>query len=843
MKSERLLEKKDGDVENTNIIQLEVVSRPNGGNNSGSGSGSGSWGSTVFEPQRELSDQTPSGRSRSIPRHSSLDAPEKKLTLFALRLAIIEKTACGLGQLAFVWATVVLLGGFASALKAKDFWFVTAILVVEAARLFSRSRELEWQHLSTRTLPAATSRRRIQSHLSMPRRLVRAAMRPLSFAARPSRRLAFNMHQLNGLASLSQPKRTWLPADVPLLPYSDWVFVSKNISLLLYWLQIIAAAACAALSLMRIGQQDYGDDAQVNEKSALNVFYSLALAEALMFLLEKGYWTWRIEQGKLVERVCEDCDLGPIGMVSLRRFFYDAYSKCIDGSIFDGLKMDLVSFAEELLDSDSPDEQIIGARILQRFVENKRFAGDTLRKIGSSTPVIERLIEMLNWKDPAEEDIRRSASEIVSKLASKKQQALRVAAIPGAMESIASLLQTGGGSTNGRPYEASPRAVVVDKENYEFSAFNLLGLLILKRLARDHDNCFKIGNARGLLARIIDLTSAGSALLRDDRAPESRVKTVRRALQVMKILVCATGETGKILRRDISEIVYSVSNIRELLQYGESHLKLQMLGVEILTSLGMNEEAREKIGATGSMIRLILAAFFRPIVTEEVGVVCNEAGEALAMLILESRRNCERMLREGDDVVAKLVAALGDPALRVNAARILRGLCAYSAPERSDRLQIIAEAMPMVLKTIMEEKENEKEKLLEVSIGLALQILKLGNPEDGRNEIERAGIKDENFVEKLVEILRRYENPESKVPRMRRFVIGLAATLMEYEDKYIELFRDSGMEQVLMRVADTTSELECFNVFSGSVGLGRHEVTISSLVDTALDLLGRNSET
>ncbi|XP_020578219.1 uncharacterized protein LOC110023248 [Phalaenopsis equestris] len=832
------LEIKDEPADNTNIIQLEIINRPNGGNNGGSGS----WGSTLFEPQRELSDQTPSGRSRSIPQPSSLDAPEKKLTLFALRLAIIEKSASGLGQLAFIWATVVLLGGFASALKPKDFWFVTIILVVEGARLFSRSRELEWQHQSTRTLPAATSRRRVKSHLSIPRRMVHAVTRPLSFASRPSRRLACNLQQLNGLAALSQPKRTWLPADVPLLPYSGWVFVSKNISRLLYWLQVLAAVACVALSLMRLGQQDYGEDAEINEKSALNVFYGLALAEALMFLLEKGYWTWKIEQGKLVERVSEECELGPIGLVSLRRFFYDAYSKCIDGSIFDGLKMDLVSYAEELLDSDSPDEQIIGARILQRFVENKRFAGDTLRKIGSSTSVIERLIEMLNWKDPSEEDIRRAACEIVSKLASRKQNALRVAAIPGAMESIASLLHTGGGTTDGRPYEASPRAVVVDKEDYEYSAFNMLGLLILKRLARDHENCWKIGNARGLLARIIDLTSSGAALLRNDRAPESRIKTVRRALQVVKILVSTTGATGKTLRRDISEIVYLLSYIRELLQYGESHLKLQVLGVEILTSLGMNEEAREKIGATGSMMRLILNVFFRPMVTEEVGTVCNEAGEALAMLILDSRRNCERMLREDGDVVRRLVRALGNPALRLNAARILRGLCAYSAPERLSRLQMVAEAMPMVLKTIMEEKEKEKEKLLEVSVGLAEQILNFRNLQVSGNEIEKAGIKDEDFVGKLVEILRRYESPESKVPRMRRFVIGLAITLMKHERKYIELFRDLGMEQVLVQTAETTSELECFNVFSGSQGLGRHEVMMSSLVDTALELLGGDSD-
>uniref|UniRef100_J3NDU4 Uncharacterized protein n=1 Tax=Oryza brachyantha TaxID=4533 RepID=J3NDU4_ORYBR len=41
----------------------------------------------------------------------------------------------------------------------------------------------------------------------------------------------------------------------------------------------------------------------------------------------------------------------------------------------------------------------------------------------------------------------------------------------------------------------------------------------------------------------------------------------------------------------------------------------------------------------------------------------------------------------------------------------------------------------------------------------------------------------------------------------------------------------------LRRVAETTSELECFHVFSGSAGLSRHAVSLSALVDTALELM------
>ena len=71
---------------------------------------------------------------------------ENKLNTFALRLAVLEKLGIMVGTLTFIWATVVLLGGFAITMKAIDFWFVTAILVIEGTRIFSRSHQLELQH-------------------------------------------------------------------------------------------------------------------------------------------------------------------------------------------------------------------------------------------------------------------------------------------------------------------------------------------------------------------------------------------------------------------------------------------------------------------------------------------------------------------------------------------------------------------------------------------------------------------------------------------------------------------------------------------------------------------------
>lgn len=568
---------------------------------------------------------------------------------------------------------------------------------------------------------------------------------------------------------------------------------------------------------MRLSLQDYGeaDGERKNLPSALNIFYGLAFAEAFLFLAEKTYWEWKVTHCKLLDRVSSECHLGPSGMISVKRFFYDSYSKCVDGSIFDGLKMDLVTFGQELLMSTSSDEQLIGARILHKFVTSCRFSDDTLRKIGTSSYIIERLIDMLNWKNTAEEEIRKSAAIVVSKLAGKKQNALRVAGIPGAMESIASLLFT----TERVDY-------------YDFTEFNLLGLLILKKLANNHDNCGKIGNTPGLLAKIVDLTKIKGNL---KSASESDIQMLKRSLQVLKLLASTAGGSGKILRREISGIVFTVSNIREILQYAENHIVLQKLGIEILTSLSMEEEAREKIGATGGMVNELLRIYLKEGsgATEQENDLRGEAGEALAMLALENVKNSERILKR-NQVVDNLVASLTNPVLRVSSFRILKNLCAFGETNHClVKLKGVVTATPTVLNAIM----NGEGKLLEVALGLAGEMLRFLSYEEFVRQLEEARIQGVELVERIVLLLKVHSYPSIKVPGTRRFLVEIAIWLMTYDECYRELFGSLGMEMELQNVADTMSELECFNVFSGSVGLSRHRRDFSSVIDSALDLV------
>jgi len=131
----------------------------------------------------------------------------------------------------------------------------------------------------------------------------------------------------------------------------------------------------------------------------------------------------------------------------------------------------------------------------------------------------------------------------------------------------------------------------------------------------------------------------------------------------------------------------------------------------------------------------------------------------------------------------------------------------------------------------------EEMKLLEVSLGLATQIFRFITYKEYVEELKKAGIREVQFAERLLMLLKTYNYPSIKVPRIRMFLIELTIWLMTSDENHINFFNDCGMQTELLNVAETMSELECFNVFSGNVGLSRHSRALGTLVDAALELI------
>jgi len=61
--------------------------------------------------------------------------PEAGLNGAILRWAFMDKAMISFGALQMAWATTVVLGGFSTLIKQKDFWFVAIISFREATRL------------------------------------------------------------------------------------------------------------------------------------------------------------------------------------------------------------------------------------------------------------------------------------------------------------------------------------------------------------------------------------------------------------------------------------------------------------------------------------------------------------------------------------------------------------------------------------------------------------------------------------------------------------------------------------------------------------------------------------
>uniref|UniRef100_I1R0E4 DUF4220 domain-containing protein n=1 Tax=Oryza glaberrima TaxID=4538 RepID=I1R0E4_ORYGL len=139
--------------------------------------------------------------------------------------------------------------------------------------------------------------------------------------------------------------------------------------LVLYWCIIVPAT--------RLSQQDYGqgdgDSSKANLKPAMMIFYSLALAQGTLYML---WFILNAGNAMMVRVVASKCDFEKSwGRKSVDQYLSDTKFKCLKdpSSIKD---MNLIKFAAGLLDSDSEDDYITGARMLVSFIQKQKLPDD-----------------------------------------------------------------------------------------------------------------------------------------------------------------------------------------------------------------------------------------------------------------------------------------------------------------------------------------------------------------------------------------------------------------------------------------------------------------------------------
>jgi hypothetical protein len=207
-------------------------------------------------------------------------------------------------------------------------------------------------------------------------------------------------------------------------------------------LYVLGLYFSAGISLWRLIQHDYGNpDGGANLKPALNVLYSLAVAQGVVYSY-RAIYDLAARTG-LVEVVAKDYSL-ETDLVS--EYLDETVAGCMKDPSF-ARGRNLVTYAVELLmESKSRYGYVSGVLIHGTFTMNQRLYGQSglikqlLAKSASFSHVVQQLVETFGPTSPYSTEIRLQAASIVENVAGS----VRLEQFPkGTMiECISSLLDT-----------------------------------------------------------------------------------------------------------------------------------------------------------------------------------------------------------------------------------------------------------------------------------------------------------------------------------------------------------------------------------------------------------------
>ncbi|XP_004962948.1 uncharacterized protein LOC101776182 [Setaria italica] len=564
----------------------------------------------------------------------------------------------GLGYLALSWSTVVLLGAFVTVLQKKDFWSITVISMIQAARIFNDLAE----HL-------------VPNFVSM------LAENIVSLAAR-----------LRGTTWSVDGAFWFLYIGTIILPFQAMSCVTA------YLFGYSGPVACIAFALWRIAQRDYGEDASSdgNLMPALDIFYSLVLLQGGLYVLwiswplfdcsaARSLRAYRRQLGLPDEQWCRSY---------LFRYLSDTRARCWrEPASIRGRR--LRDFAVDSLVSGSwEDDMLSGLRFLDAFVTQ---GADIRTQLLPFRPRIQKLIDALGWRQSyGAREMREAAARVVAHLAGD----IHLAQFPGAMECISSLLQEettllltnkqdkGGSSRGGGPNQLI-----------------LQGLAILEGLAFDDHNCRCMCSTPGLLRKVMAPLSSAN-LMNDISNNINWADVVSRSLKVLYKLLQTTGKTSRRLRREICTNKQSMSNLESILQHFDEELQMGAMG--ILTQLALDLPINLGNETKGKLIKKQLQIFLADGEEGEEPVAELKprkamAGRTLVLLSTKIECNSALIMTIQNDIMDRLSVILDakNTTYRAIAAQILENMCDYCD---LDKQWIKETLLPKVLAEILSTK-------------------------------------------------------------------------------------------------------------------------------------------
>ncbi|KAJ1275927.1 hypothetical protein BS78_05G173800 [Paspalum vaginatum] len=506
----------------------------------------------------------------------------------------------GTGALLFLWATAVLLGGFVSSLKKKDFWYISFIAFVQAAGTLNLLLDYQLKHLITWLLSAVA--------------WLRSAWTELQHYFLSSSRVKHNcvdklLHQTSNLRALIV-----IVVLYPLVVFCLYVPV-----------------ICAGLSYWRLRQPDYAsgttDASQANLKPGMDLFYYICIAQGLMFMLFMLLLE-TLGSGVLVLIVSQQVGLSREVVL---KYFFATKLKYFDNLASSDENWNLITYGAGLLDSEMPEDNVTGARVLATLIERGMPVSRQLLR--SPTHRIQKLIGALAWRSAGEAEMRWLAARIVEHVA----HGLSLSQFPGALECISSLLDTScynkkdgnqesvnfvaqlrldrqQDEQKGNHLEIIMRKMIIkylmkidrafkngdteDREKVGIKSVEgtnedliLQGLRILENVALNEQNGKVICRTDALLSKIVAPVSS-EGLIQDTKTNTAWTKVTDGSLKLVSQLMRSPGDTGKEMRRRVSDNSLAVENLEEVLALELSSsdiIGIQVRAIEILQQLCSGE--------------------------------------------------------------------------------------------------------------------------------------------------------------------------------------------------------------------------------------------------------------
>ncbi|KAL5205269.1 hypothetical protein ABZP36_033478 [Zizania latifolia] len=324
----------------------------------------------------------------------------------------------------------------------------------------------------------------------------------------------------------------------------------------------------AGLSLWRLIQHDYGQlggDANANLASALNVLYSLALFQGVLFCYR---FASRFAAKRLAGEVAGNYGFQKedhAGRASVMDYLRQMRVGCEKDPSF-ARGRNLVTFAFALMmksESTSSGDFASGVRIVDKLLQQEelqqrlgQWQGPALLirqlvRSTSSSQVMHKLLQTLRSTGPHKYnmDVREHAARIVAHLAGD----IGLASFPHGIRCISALLEMTSTSEQ-QDDDSTPAA--------HYRELMVQGLVILHKLAAEEHNRRIISSAQGLLSKAMAPVSA-DLLHRVDHKAWSEI--VAASLQLMSRLVTAPGETGAKLRSQVLNNKDAINTMEKIL--------------------------------------------------------------------------------------------------------------------------------------------------------------------------------------------------------------------------------------------------------------------------------------